>query len=121
MTPLVKSCVATKLHKCYTSPRTIFYRSYKKFGDENFINDVKNIPFSVCDIFDDEDDRLWGFSELLSGVIDSNAPVKKKILKKPSVPYMNSRLRQAIHRKNMLRNAYKKEKSSGTITESREI
>ena len=66
--------------------------------------------FSVCDIFDDEDDRLWGFSKLLSGVIDSNAPVKTKILKKPSVPYMNSRLRQAIHRKNMLRNAYKKRK-----------
>ena len=35
------TCVATKLHKCYTSPRTIFYRSYKKFDDENFINDVK--------------------------------------------------------------------------------
>ena len=104
------TCVATKLHKCYTSPKTIFYRSYKKFDDESFINDVKNIPFSVCDIFDDEDDRLWSFSKLLSGVIDSNAPVKKKILKKPSVPYMNSRLRQAIHRKNMLRNAYKKGK-----------
>ena len=104
------TCVATKLDKCYTSPKTIFYRSYKKFDDEGFINDVKKIPFSVCDIFDDEDDRLWSVSKLLSGVIDSNAPVKKKILKKPSVPYMNSRLRQAIHRKNMLRNAYKKGK-----------
>ena len=93
-----------------TSPRTIFYRIYKKLDDENFINDVENIPFSVCDIFDDEDDRLWGFSKLLTGVTDSNAPVKKKILKKPSVPYMNSRLRQAIHRKNMSRNAYKKGK-----------
>ena len=36
----------------------------------------KNIPFTVCDIFDDEDGRLWSFSKLLSGVIESNAPVK---------------------------------------------
>ena len=100
--------VATKLQKCYTSPITIFFTEViKKNGDEN---DVIKIPFFVCDIFDDEDDRLWGFSKLLSGVIDSNAPIKKKILKKPSVPCMNSRLRQAIHRKNMLRNAYKKGK-----------
>ena len=104
------TCVATKLHECYTSLKTIFYRSYKKFDNERFINDVKNTPFSVCDIFDDEDDSLWSFSKLLSGVIDSNAPVKKKIVKKPSVPFINSRLRQAIRRKNMLRNAYKKEK-----------
>ena len=74
------------------------------------IDDVKNIPFSVCDIFDDEDDRLWSFSKLLSGVIDCNATVKKKFLKKPSEPYINSRLRQAIHKKNMLYNAYRKGK-----------
>ena len=52
------TCVATKLQKCYTSPRTIFYRSNKKFYDENFMNYVKNIPFSVHAVFDDEDDRL---------------------------------------------------------------
>ena len=104
------TCVASKLHKSYVSPKTIFYRSYKKFDDETFINDVKYIPFSVCDIFYDHDDRLWSFNKLLSDVIDKNAPVKKKIIKKPSVPYMNSRLRQAIHKKNMLYNAYRKGK-----------
>ena len=76
--------MASKLHKSYASPKTIFYRRYKKFDDETFINDVKYIPFSVCDIFDDHDDRLWSFNKLLSDVIDINAPVKKKIIKKPS-------------------------------------
>ena len=104
------TCIATKLYKSYVSPKTILYRSYKKFDDEIFINDVQNIPFSVCDIFDDEDDRLWSFSKLLSDVIDKNAPIKKKILKKPSLPYMNSLLRKSIHKKNMLHNAYKKGK-----------
>ena len=50
------------------------------------------------------------FNKLLADVIDKNAPVKKKIIKKPSVTYMNSRLRQAIHKKNMLYNAYRKGK-----------
>ena len=104
------TCVASRLHKSYASPKTIIYRSYKKFDDETFINDVKYIPFSVCDIFDDHDDSLWSFNKLLSDVIDKNAPVKKKIIKKPSVPYMNIRLRQAIHKKNMLYNAYRKGK-----------
>ena len=56
------TCVASKLHKSYASPKTLFYRSYRKFDDETFINDVKYIPFSVCDIFDDHDDRLWNFN-----------------------------------------------------------
>ena len=97
--------VAPKHRKCYTSSKTIFTKVKKNFDDGTFMNDVKNSSLSVCDIFDDEDDRLWCFSKLLSRVIDSNAPVKKNILKKPSVPY-----RQAIHGKNMLRNAYEIEK-----------
>ena len=63
-------------------PKTIYYRSYKKFDDETFINDVQNIPFSVCDVFDDVDDRLSSFNKLFSDVIDKNAPIKKEILKK---------------------------------------
>ena len=104
------TCVATKLHTPHTSPKTIHYRSYKKFNDDTFINDVQNIPFSVCDVFDDVDDRVWSFNRLFSDIIDKNAPTKKKTLKKPSLPYMNSRLRRAIHKKNMLYNAYKKGK-----------
>ena len=76
------TCVATKLHKPRVSPKTIYYRSYKKFDDETFINDVQNIPYSVCDVFEDVDDRLWSFNKLFSDVIDKNAPIKKKILKK---------------------------------------
>ena len=104
------TCVATKLHTPHTSPRTIYYRNYKKFNDDTFMNDVQNIPFSVCDVFDDVGDRVWSFNKLFSDMIDENAPIKKKTLKKPSLPDMNSRLRCAIHTKNMLYNAYRREK-----------
>ena len=56
------TCVATKLHKPHIAPKTIYYRSYRNFDDDIFLNDVQNIPFWVGDIFEDEDDRLWSFS-----------------------------------------------------------
>ena len=103
------TCVATKLHKPLVSPKIIYYRWYKKFDDETFINDVQNMPFSIRDVFDDVDDRLWSFNELFADIIDKNTPLKKKTRKK-FLPHMNSRLRRAIHKKNMLYNAYKKGK-----------
>ena len=103
------TCVATKLHKPHIEPKTIYYRSYRNF-DDIFLNDVQNIPFWISDVFEDEDDRLWSFGKLFSDVIDKNAPIKKRTLKKPSLPYMNSSLRRAIHKKNMLYNSYRKGK-----------
>ena len=104
------TCVATKLHKPHIAPKTMYYRSYRNFDDDIFLNDVQNIPFWVSDIFEDEDDRLWSFGKMFSDMIDKNAPIKKKTLKKPSLPYMNSSLRRAIHKKNMLHNSYRKGK-----------
>ena len=104
------TCVATKLHKPHIEPKTIYYRSYRNFDDDIFLNDVQNIPFWISDVFEDEDDRLWSFGKLFSDVIDKNAPIKKRTLKKPSLPYMNSSLRRAIHKKNMLYNSCRKGK-----------
>ena len=75
-----------------------------------FLDDVQNIPFGVSDVFEDEDDRLWSLGKLFSDIIDKNAPIKKRIFKKPSLPYMNSPLRRANHKKNMLYNSYRKGK-----------
>ena len=71
------TCVATKLHK----PKTIYYRSYKTFDDETFINDVQNIPFSVCDVFDDVDDRLWRINKLFSDITDKKPLWRRRLLK----------------------------------------
>ena len=81
------TCVARKLHKPHIAPKAIYYRSYKRF-DDMFLNDVQNILFSVSDVLEDEEDRLWSFGKLFSDVIDKNAPIKKRTLQKPSLPYM---------------------------------
>ena len=62
----------------------------------------------LCYIFYDPDDRAWCFTKVLSDVMEENAPVKSKVIKKPQIPYMNSKLRKAMHKRNMLRNKYRK-------------
>ena len=68
------TCFATKLHKPHIEPKTIYYRSYKNFDDDIFLNDVQNIPFWISDVFEDEDDRVWSFGKLFSDVIDKKCP-----------------------------------------------
>ena len=64
-------------------PRHIFYRSYKHFDKESYVRDLNSAPFVICDIFDDPDDKAWCFTKVLSDVIEKNAPVKSKVIKKP--------------------------------------
>ena len=99
---------ATKQYAPFEKPRKIYYRSYKNFDDNEFIRDISNVPLHVGEIFDDIDDLSWFTSSLLIDVINEHAPVKSKILKRASVPYMNSKLRKAIYRRNMARNKFRK-------------
>ena len=66
------------------------------------------MPLSVCDVFDDIDDKVWCFHKLVTDIMDINAPVKCKVIDKPSVPYINGSLRRNIHYRNMLRNKYRR-------------
>ena len=59
------------------------------------------------DIFDDVDDMAWFTSTLIRDVIDDHAPIRTKTIKSESVPYMNSRLRNAQYKRNMARNKFR--------------
>ena len=99
---------ATRRFAPLLKPHTIYYRSYKNFNDQSYVNDISMAPFHVADIFDDVDDVAWFTSALISDVIDSHAPIRSKTLKKHSVPYMNGALRKAIYARSMARNKFKK-------------
>ena len=53
------TCVATKLQKSYSAPQRIYYRSYIRFNEDIFLNDLCHLPTSVCEVFDDIDDKVW--------------------------------------------------------------
>ena len=99
---------STKRFAPSRKPRKIVYRSYKNFSDSHFLQDIDSAPFHVGDIFDDVDDMTWFTSALITDIVNAHGPVKSKIVKGQSVPYMNSRLRKAQYSRNMTRNKYKK-------------
>ena len=95
-------CV-TRLHMPRQMPHKITYRTYKKFDNSVFKQEIQQIPFHVCDIFDDIDDQSWAYNKLVCNVLDEHAPIKTKIIKKNQVPYMNSKLRKEMYHRNKLK------------------
>ena len=95
--------VASKMFAPVFVKRKVVYRSMKHFCDKSFQNDLDNVPFHVCNIFDDIDDICWAQNELFTSVLNEHAPLKVKCINKPQVPYINSELRKAMHSGNMWR------------------
>ena len=92
--------------------RRINYRSYKKFEEKEFSDDVGRIPFHAAYVFDDVDDIYWAHKLLLTDVINEHAPIKERVTKVRKPAYMNGNLRRAVFKKHMLFNKYKKGKTS---------
>lgn len=104
-------CVCTRMHAPVRVPRKIYYRSYKKFNVELYKRDIEQIPFHAFECLDDVDDITWAFHKAFSDIVNEHAPLKTRILKKNSAPFMNSQLRKMIHRRNQLKNKFWKIKS----------
>ena len=105
-------CCTTKLAVPPSKPRKIQYRSYKHFNEDKFMNDVSNIPFSVCNVFDDVDDKYWSVSVLYNDVVNENAPLKQRTLRNDQIPYMHSELRKQMYRRNMAKNKHLENRKS---------
>ena len=98
---------ATKRFAPTQKPSRIKYRSYKNFKESDYCFHVLSAPFHVAEIFNDVEDMAWFTNKLLSDIIEEHAPLKTKIIKKQSVPYMNACLRKAMYKRNMARNKYR--------------
>ena len=87
---------ATRRFAPHQKPKHIFHRSYKNFVESDYKRDITSAPFHVCRVSDDVDDMVWFTNELLSDIVNHHAPVKQKLIKRDSVPYMNSKPRKNL-------------------------
>ena len=97
-----------KLKAPILPPKTITYRNYKCFQEDLYIEDVKRIPVTACQIFDDPTDNYWALQPLLTDVINEHAPLKTVRVRATEVPFMNRKLKRAVRNKMRLFNAYRK-------------
>ena len=91
--------------------KVICYRSYKHFNESAFLDELLQTPFHVATVFDDLDDQYWFHNKLWEGVVNSNAPTKKRAIPPTQLPFMNGQLRKAINVKGMLKRKYLKFKT----------
>ena len=80
----------------------ICVRSFKNFNRDKFIQDLQMAPFSIVDVFEEVDDKLYAFEQLYHKILNEHAPLKQTIVRDNQVPYMTEQWREAIRHRNKL-------------------
>ena len=75
-------------------PKAIYCRNYKKFNEQNFIEDIKNTNF--CFNSDDPNENYELITDLFPKFLNKHAPLKKKFLRRNQAPSIKKELRKAI-------------------------
>ena len=92
-------------------PRFKYIRDEKTLDMNDFLEDVKNLPFSIIYAMDDVDDKVNMFNSLFLGCIDTHAPLKRVKVTRPPAPWIHdpiikqlqlsrNNLRYEAHQKN---------------------
>ena len=90
-----------KTHIPRLKPKVIKYRSYKKFEPEKFLQDVKDIDFK--EDLNDADSFYKNISSAFREIVDRHAPLKTKVQRGNTAPFMNQQLQKAIYTRSRLK------------------
>ena len=82
--------------------RKVCLRSFKNFKRDKFIKDLQMAPFSIVDVFDEVDDKLYAFEQLYSEILNEHAPLKQTVVRGNQIPYMTEQWGRAIRHRNKL-------------------
>ena len=79
--------------------------SFKNFNRDKFIQDLQMAPFSIVDVFDEVDDKLYalnGLEQLYYEILNEHAPLKQTVVRGNQVLYMTEQWCKAIRYRNKL-------------------
>ena len=96
-------CFATKANAPTKIKTIVKYRSYRKFDQEKFEQDLSSAPFHVCTMFDSVNDSYAYVKQLYVDVINAHAPLKTRVITYKEAPYMNDQLRKSMNVRNHFR------------------
>ena len=89
---------------CRLKPEKIYYRNFKNFNEENFLEEVKNTDFRLNS--DDPNESYELITKVFSNIVEKHAPLKKKFLRGNQAPFMTKEFRKAIYNRSRLRNKF---------------
>ena len=68
------------------SHKTIKYRSFKSFNENEFLQDLSAVPWSEIELLENVDTMLDVWYDFLNDVIDKHAPIKTHRIKNEVQP-----------------------------------
>ena len=93
-------------------PIRIQYRSYKNFNENDFLSDLRCLPFEQAYSLPNSELAYQKFKTLCSEVVDKHAPLKHRILRGNQAPFMTRGLSKQIMIRSRLRNKFNQHKTS---------
>ena len=101
-------CFATKANAPIKIKTIVKYRSYRKFDQEKFEQDLSSAPFHVCTVFDSVNDCYAYVKQLYVDVINAHAPLKTRVITYKEAPYMNDQLCKSMNVRNHFRRKWER-------------
>ena len=86
--------------------KRITYRCYKNFAENKFSSDVRLANFEIDHL--SVDDAYEHITKTFRAIVDKHAPLKTKILRGNTAPFMNRDLRKGIYTRSRLQKKLKK-------------
>ena len=77
-------------------PRTIEYRSYKRYNKQSFLQDLRDTNWTALLDERDTDATVNNWCQRFTDIADQHAPIKKMKVKGVNIPWMTAELSQAM-------------------------
>ena len=87
------------------NPKTVYYKNFKKFDENSFLNDVKETNFELS-TNDPNVNYRFITDDTLIKIVERQAPLKKRFVRGNQAPFMNKELRKAVYIRSRLRNNF---------------
>lgn len=71
-------------------------RCFKGYRADRYYKDVSKVPWSLLDIFDDAEDKLYAFNSLFHDILDEHAPIKTMKIRGRLNPYVTDEIRELM-------------------------
>ena len=98
-----------KKHFPKSKPSIITYRSYKKFDNKKFMENLNAEIITQSNYL--EKDGIDAFSSICREVLNKHAPQKQRYLRANHKPFINSEISKAIMIRSRMRNCFLKHRS----------
>ena len=106
------NCFKTNFKK--SSPKEHVYRDYKNFDRLTFKKGLE-------EKLNQQINEYKNFEQIFLEVVNTHAPIKRKLLRANHAPYMRKALRKALMKRSKLESKYVKNKTNENLIKSRGI